>query len=494
MKRIILSLLLAFTLFGLAACSPDVPASSSSTKPAPPTISQTVSTPEGPGKLEMILQGDAEIRLEFGAEYQEPGAMATYYPPSEGQKSERVEVTTENNIDFSKLGTYKVRYHATYGGVEIVRERIVHIVDTTVPVIELKEDGKITLPGQPYEEAGFTAKDNYDGDITHLVQREEKDGVVYYTVSDSSGNQATAERPIAYGDETKPTISLLGADQIVIQAGVTFVEPGYSALDGVDGDLTDKVKVEGKVDHFSAGIYTLIYKVSDSHGNEAQVQRIVVVEPIRQPDKVTPDGKVIYLTFDDGPSKHTERLLEVLNKYNAKATFFVVKTGYLHLLPKIAEGGHAIGIHSVTHDYKQIYSSKDAFFKDLYAMQDIIYQRTGIKTTLMRFPGGSSNTVSANYCKGIMSELVKDVTDQGFQYFDWNGDSNDAGGAKTSDEVYNNVIKSIGNRKRVVVLQHDIKGFSVDAVERIIIWGLQNGYTFQALTPESPSCHHGVNN
>jgi hypothetical protein len=93
-----------------------------------------------------------------------------------------------------------------------------------------------------------------------------------------------------------------------------------------------------------------------------------------------------------------------------------------------------------------------------------------------------------------MTRLTKAVRDQGFQYFDWNVSSGDAGGAKTADDVYYNVINGVSNRRVSIVLQHDIQGFSVDAVERIIIWGLQNGYSFQALTPNSPTCHHEVKN
>lgn len=98
-----------------------------------------------------------------------------------------------------------------------------------------------------------------------------------------------------------------------------------------------------------------------------------------------------------------------------------------------------------------------------------------------------------------MTRLTQAVTDQGFQYFDWNVSSGDAGGVSgTSEEktaqVVANVIKGVEGKKYAVVLQHDIHEFSVDAVEQILIWGINNGYTFQALTPESPTCHHTVNN
>jgi peptidoglycan/xylan/chitin deacetylase (PgdA/CDA1 family) len=178
-----------------------------------------------------------------------------------------------------------------------------------------------------------------------------------------------------------------------------------------------------------------------------------------------------------------------------KATFFVIgNNANAQRLQAIVAGGHSIAIHTMTHDFAEIYASEAAFLKDLYDTQALIYAHTGVRTTLMRFPGGTSNTVSRNHCKGIMTQLVQTVTDLGFQYFDWNVDSKDAGGAKTADEVYRNVTNGVDGLKIAYVLQHDTKGFSVDAVERIIQWGLENGYTFLPLTPESPAFHHKPNN
>ena len=208
---------------------------------------------------------------------------------------------------------------------------------------------------------------------------------------------------------------------------------------------------------------------------------------------VQPNGKVIYLTFDDGPSQYTPQLLDILDKYGVKATFFVVNTPYVHLVEDIVERGHAIGVHSATHDFKTIYASEDAFFADLTKMRDIIYNRTGVYTNLIRFPGGSSNTIS-KFNPGIMSRLTRAVEDMGYHYFDWNVDSDDAGSTRTKDGVVTNVINGCKNRKISIVLQHDIKGYSVNAVEEILIWGLENGYTFLPLDMSSPTAHHGVNN
>jgi peptidoglycan/xylan/chitin deacetylase (PgdA/CDA1 family) len=235
--------------------------------------------------------------------------------------------------------------------------------------------------------------------------------------------------------------------------------------------------------------------VSDSYGNTATATRKVNVTGKQTGDPVEGNGKVIYLTFDDGPSDHTLKLLDVLDKYNVKATFFVAGTGRTAYLSQMAERGHAIGLHSVTHEYGKIYASEEAYFDDLYGIQSLVEQQIGYKTWLMRFPGGSSNKESMKYCKGIMTKLTKSVVEKGFHYFDWNVDSNDAGGAKSADEVFRNVTDGCSrNKDYFIVLQHDIRGFSVEAVEDIIIWGLSNGFTFEKLTEDSPGCHHPVNN
>ena len=203
---------------------------------------------------------------------------------------------------------------------------------------------------------------------------------------------------------------------------------------------------------------------------------------------------MIYLTFDDGPGKYTEKLLNILDKYNVKATFFVVNGKYNDLIKKEYDAGHSVAIHSYTHDYSKIYSSKNAYYEDLNKMREVIYNQTGVYTELVRFPGGGSNTVSRKYCNGIMSELTKSIENDGYVYFDWNVSSGDAGETTSTDKVVSNVINGIKGKNVAVVLQHDIKGFSVDAVEEIIKWGLDNGYTFLPLDKTSFSAHHSVNN
>lgn len=459
-------------------------------------------------RVDLSIYGDNEIILEYGATYDEPGAMATGYGTHLKKEPQTLEVQTNGQVNTDKLGTYQVVYRAEFEGTEETATRTVTVVDTVVPEIVLVSNPEyFTFPNQPYVEEGYTASDNYDGDLTDQVIAVEQDGKMIYTVSDSSGNKTTVERQIRYDDPVPPELTLKGDAKITITEGNKWEDPGYVASDNVDGDLTGQVVVSGTVDHNKPGTYKLTYEVKDKYENTAKAERTVTVKAKPQPVPSNPgggnhetvtgnQGKVIYLTFDDGPSKYTPRLLEILAKYNVKATFFVCGTGKVDLLDDIANAGHTLALHSKTHKYESIYASEEAFYDDLYAIQNIVEKYSGVKSFITRFPGGSSNGVSKKICPGIMTKLTQSIQEKGFTYFDWNIDSKDAAGAKTTGAVAENVINGINKskRKHLVVLQHDIKGYSVEAVEQIIQWGLANGCTFAPLTQSSPVCHHNVNN
>lgn len=441
------------------------------------------------------MSGEREMTLEVGSSFVDPGAEASASGSLFDKEKKPLEVKSSGYVDTQTVGTYELRYAASYSRKHFLGDkqasgegvRLVHIVDTQAPVISLnhKED-YYTLPGQIYEEEGFSAEDGYDGDLTGQVIREERDGKVYYTVSDSSGNQAQAVRDIYYNDPIAPELTLTGDAVVQVLAGQAFDEPGFAASDNVDGDITGRVTVSGAVDTQKPGRYTLTYTVADSYGNTASQTRVIKVVETKMAELPKGKGGVIYLTFDDGPGPYTQKLLDILDKYNVKATFFVVGRNDLSILSQMVEKGHSVGNHTYSHSYKKIYASEDAFFNELYRAQDCIEAACGKRTRLVRFPGGTSNSVS----KVSMRQLAKSLTNAGYAYFDWNVDSNDAGGAKTSDEVVYNVCSGVANKSVAVVLQHDIKEFSVDAVEEIIIWGLENGYTFEALDVSSPGTHH----
>lgn len=445
--------------------------------------------------ININLNGSPKETIEYGDTYTEQGATAAFNTPA--SKNVPLNVTIKGSVDSSKLGTYHIHYKAKKGIFSVQKSREVKIVDTKAPIIELnKIDGYYPKTGETYQEEGFTATDNYDGDITSKIKRTEDKNVITYTVSDSSGNKTSVQRTIEYNDGIAPTITLNGDSDITIKAGTRFEDPGCTAKDSHGNDISDSVSVSDNISTYRAGTYTITYSVTDKFGNETSIDRTVTVEAVKQTATTSSGNKVVYLTFDDGPGAHTQQLLDILDKYNVKVTFFVtnVNSGYENMIAKEAAAGHTVAIHSASHDYKKIYSSVDAYFADLNEMSDIIYAQTGQRPKLIRFPGGSSNTVSLKYCSGIMTTLTKAVTDQGYKYFDWNVSSGDAGGTTSTEEVYKNVVNGMKSHNVSVVLQHDIKGFSVNAVERIIQWGLANGYTFLPLTTSTEDVHHGVNN
>lgn len=448
--------------------------------------------------LSVQLIGEQTVTLEYGSGYHEPGAEVTFQGTlfqREGKTPKDVELRIDGEVREDVLGRYTLTYSADYRWWHTEVERTVQVIDTEAPVILLANSSEDSAaPDMIYQEEGYTATDNYDGDITDRVTRIEDMGKITYVVTDSSGNPSIVVREIPAFDPIAPVITLEGGEDYKILTGTKYQEPGYFAEDNVDGDLTEAVTVEGEVDWLTPGIYPVTYTVSDAYENITTVTRKVEVTAKERPDTVYPEGKTIYLTFDDGPGPHTQRLLDILDKYQIKATFFVTDTGEYELMKEIIARGHSIGIHSVSHDYEEIYSSPEAFFEDLYGMQKIIYEHTGVLTTLMRFPGGSSNEISCRICKGIMTTLTEAVQNAGFQYFDWNVLSGDAGDTTKTREVFQYVINAASQVDVAVVLQHDIHDYSVAAVEDIILWGLENGYQFQPLREDSPGFHQNVAN
>lgn len=395
------------------------------------------------------------------------------------------------------IGDYDVTYQVKYLFWSYEYTDTISVVDTTPPVITLDGDLDITMsPVEEFMEPGFTAKDAYDGDVTGLVETSIDDDTVTYSVTDSSGNTATANRHLTIVDTQPPVIELTGEDVNIYQ-GTSYHEPGYVAYDDVDGDITESVATETDLDINTLGDYTYVYRVRDAAGNLAVMNRQVHVvdNPNKVVQPVASNGKTIYLTFDDGPSEYTPELLDILDKYNVKATFFVVNhSDYNYLLKRIADSGHTIGIHSYTHSYAMIYTGIDAYYQDLNAERQVIIDNAGVVPTIFRFPGGSSNTVSERYCQGIMHSLATSLTDDGYQYFDWNVSSGDAGVGATTESVLANIMNGIQTYNNSIVLQHDTKKFSIDAVETIIRYGLENGYEFKTLSNDSYVVHHGIQN
>lgn len=293
-----------------------------------------------------------------------------------------------------------------------------------------------------------------------------------------------------------PIITLVEGEELNVAADFTFSDPGYFAADYRGNSLTDRVTVKGEVVPYLTGTYELSYSVKDDDGRSTTVVRRVHIVPAEMPEIVMPPEKTVYLTFDDGPCGYTEELLDVLKKYNAKATFFVIgNKRRTDLIKRAYAEGHSIGVHTYCHEYKKIYKNEKAFFEDFQKTQEVIKEATGSYTRIFRFPGGSANTASRR-SKGIMTRLTKIMEDMGYRYFDWNVSAGDSGGnGYTASQIKSRVVNGLKNHSDyAVVLQHDIHLNSVRAVEGILKWGQENGYTFLALDLTSPVVHSKVQN
>ena len=292
-------------------------------------------------------------------------------------------------------------------------------------------------------------------------------------------------------DQSRTSSATESSDNVKAEPSVTeSAKPETSAVPETSATVPETTKAPETTPASSSAVesYSSVSSGADSYTS---------LFPTLYADKY--DGEyensenTVYLTFDDGPSVLTENLLYYLRQENVKATFFVVpeRTEYCYsLLREISNAGHTIGIHSASHDYEKIYASVDAFLEDFNEAYEIVLEATGKAPDIYRFPGGSVN----DYNEKTRDDIIAEMDRRGFTYFDWNVDSNDAGGAKKAQTVFNNVTAGVSQNRVSVVLQHDIHDFSVDAVEDIIVWGLNNGYSFERLTENSPGVHHGVLN
>ncbi|MDR2531396.1 MAG: polysaccharide deacetylase [Oscillospiraceae bacterium] len=199
------------------------------------------------------------------------------------------------------------------------------------------------------------------------------------------------------------------------------------------------------------------------------------------------DADYIYLTFDDGPSRYTVDILRYLDKHDIKATFFVIPDDTengRNFLNTMLNSGHEIGVHTMTHIYEQIYASVEAFLDDFNRAFNLIYEQTGYRPYLYRFPGGSKN----DYNEAVRDDIIAEMARRGFVYYDWNVDSRDAMDANWT-QMYNSVLNDIANQPRSVVLFHDRPGGynTVTVIEDIIkaLLASPRGYTFSAITPET---------
>lgn len=234
----------------------------------------------------------------------------------------------------------------------------------------------------------------------------------------------------------------------------------------------------------------------DSEGVEQVVSDAIISDPISPGMVSEPDAKhKVYLTFDDGPSKQTDKILDILDEYGVKATFFVVgREGEeaKERLKKIYERGHTIGMHSFSHDYTDIYESEEAFRADFLKSKEFIFDAIGVETKYYRFPGGSSNTLS----ELNMSVFIDFLQEQGVEYYDWNISSGDGGGNLMPAElILDNCVKHISRYETSIILMHDSanKTTTVEALPEMLeqILAMEDTVLLP-ITENSKPIHHTI--
>ncbi|MBO5120188.1 MAG: polysaccharide deacetylase family protein [Bacilli bacterium] len=431
------------------------------------------------------LKGDRNITLNYKEKYKEKG-----YNASRFGKSINNEVKVKGKVNSDKLGTYEVVYEVPgLFGKKVVRT--IEVVDNEKPNIIIDATKKIYLcPGSKYVKEEVQVRDNYDGDISKKLVIESDDKKVTYSVKDSSGNKTKVVRDIVYEDKTSPVISLNGDRFNYVFLNEGYNDSGAVANDNCEGDISNKIVVSNKVNINSVGSYEVIYTVSDSSGNTASISRTVRVSERNK-------AGTVYLTFDDGPQwGTTDKILDILKEEGVEATFFVTNKGPDELIKRMYDEGHTVALHTASHNYATVYASVDSYFNDLNSVKARVKRITGYDATIIRFPGGSSNTISRNYSVGIMSTLTKEVVNRGYKYYDWNISSGDAAGgpAPTPTQIKNNVVNALRKDRINMVLMHDIKTYTRDALRDIIRFGKDNGYTFEKITMDTTMVKQRVNN
>ena len=291
---------------------------------------------------------------------------------------------------------------------------------------------------------------------------------------------------ISVVDKTAPVIHLQGAKTVYAKdsRNLEGAEKGVTVTDNYDKDIKVSRRDTNKI---SDTEYEFVYTAIDSSGNMSIAKRKIVIAT-----------GVICLTFDDGPSSVTPEVLDVLKENNIKATFFILDYSEQSksMIQRIIDEGHTLAIHGMSHDYSKIYASAEATLENFTSLQKKIKKDFNYDVKYVRFPGGASNTISRNYCEGVMTEAVKKVQEESLEYYDWNVDVDDAGSARTPSEIYNNFVDGILPGVENIVLMHDGEGHmpTAKALQEIINYAKENGYVFTAISENTTPAKHSLNN
>lgn len=205
----------------------------------------------------------------------------------------------------------------------------------------------------------------------------------------------------------------------------------------------------------------------------------------------TRETKRVYLTFDDGPSIYTGQILDVLAANNVKATFFVIGRDeeYYDYYKRIVDEGHTLGMHSYSHVYQDLYASVESFGDEIEKLNDLLYKVTGTKSTIFRFPGGSSNNVAPL----PIQDYIAYLNEHNINYYDWNALNGDAVTSGLSpDQLVDNIMNDVENNQDSIVLMHDLQTThtTVESLQLLIDTLKSEGYEILPIDADTPLIQH----
>lgn len=393
-----------------------------------------------------------------------------------------------SKVDIKKLGEYPV----TYQFKDKEKTIKVKVVDTVEPKVTLNSK-KVAL-NEKVKPEKFIKKIEDQTKTTVSFRKNykfDKLGTkdIEIVVEDEGKNKVTKTVKVeVVKDEKAPTI-IAGNKSFIIGSKVDL-KSIVNVVDDFDPHPVLTID-DSKLDLKKVGQYKVVYVAKDFSGNESKKE--VIIQMI---DKTAKDEKVVYLTFDDGPSRHTPEVLEILEKYDCKASFFItgMNPNYRKYIKIAHDQGHTIGLHTYSHNYSQVYSSVDVYFDDLNKIGQLAKDYIGYVPKYIRFPGGSSNTISRKYTPKIMTKITKMVENQGYSYYDWNAENGDGYSKMSKSEMIRRATMS--KEKKIMILMHDANGKqnTVDILPTVIEHYQKQGYTFKAIDDSSIVPHQHVNN
>lgn len=422
----------------------------------------------GKENVRLTLNGPASMTVNYGEEYIDPGAAAM----ADGNEL----AVRSTKPDTRKIGKQKIVYSCTYNSTVYAVERELSVIDSEPPVITVgyANDEPPTWMTAATEYI-VEAADNVDGDLTSKITARTENGKTIYTVTDSSGN--TCEKTVnALKKDEAPVITVDAEIEVCYEDEPISIYTGYRAVDGSGNDLTQYVEIDdGDYDGGSEGTYEILYTLTNRQGETVSAKKTVIVLRHRNPEYVLDERKTIFLTFDGGPSATLYPILDTLDKYGVPATFFVSATNNsIQYISDIAASGHSIGVYTYSNNLSSIYRSFEAFDEDFGKIQEVVSRATGDFTNLMRFPSGSGTVY------GQTADLQRYYENEGFQVIGWTGDPGEGYAATTAGAatLADAAIAAIREGYKNIIRLHDNSEATVGALEDIILWGLNNDYTF----------------